>query len=154
LKKQNFNNKTITMKRKKVTDLTTKKIKDNQVCKLTNADISANYQNEKYFLSLDDFRGAFACWVVRQLGIPDYQLIGNSIKAYTNYLAKNHFKKQDAAIEMSYKKIESLTSEKLFCSIPEIYELNQIKNSDFIDLGALSRNVFYHILREQITQPL
>ena len=49
--------------------------------------------------------------------------------------------------------IKKLTDENLFVAIPEILALNEMK-PDFIDLGALSRNVFYHILREQITQPL
>jgi len=40
----------------------------------------------------------------------------------------------------------------LFIAIPELMELNEMK-PDFYDLGALARNVFYMICREQITQP-
>ena len=54
---------------------------------------------------------------------------------------------------MDYELISKITSEELFTSINEIMLLNQTK-PDFICLGALSRNVFYSILREQINQPL
>jgi len=134
--------------------LTPKKIKKNSIHKLTNADIKANYKDAKFYINLNDLRGAFACWVVRLLEEPNYSLISKSLKAYTNYLVKNHFKQQDVPIEMTYKQIEEITSEKVFISIPEIFALNKIEGGKYVDLGALSRNVFYHILREAITQPL
>lgn len=133
-------------------DLTSKKKLNH---KLTNRDIQSVYDDIKFFVSLDDFRGAFACWVVRQFNAKDYLLIINAIKAYSEWLEKGMFKgKKIESIEMHYKKIEKLTSSKLFASIPEIYALNQVSGSGFVDLGALSRNVFFHILREEITQPL
>ena len=47
---------------------------------------------------------------------------------------------------------KKLTDEDLYIAIPEILALNEMK-PDFICLWALSRNVFYDILRSQITQP-
>jgi len=41
--------------------LTPKQIKDKSNFKLTNADISANYLNDKFHLMLNDFKGAFVC---------------------------------------------------------------------------------------------
>ena len=71
-------------------------------------------------------------------------------------------------VEFTYEKLNSLITEDVFESIPEIEELNHRKNGrdgmgfssrfdtpepddDFIDLGALARNVFYMIMRESIT---
>jgi hypothetical protein len=136
-----------------VIDLTPKQIKDKSVHKLTNADISANYLKDRFHLMLNDFRGSFACWVVRQLEVPNYELIANSIKAYSDYLSKKYFKTKDTVIEMDCEMLNKLTHEDLFIAIPEIYALNEV-GTGFVDLGALSRNVFYDILRNQITQPL
>lgn len=121
--------------------------------KLTNADISANYLNQKFHLMINDFKGAFACWANRQNPNDNYGIIADAIQAYTKHLQKHYFKTKDTVIEMDCDLIKELTSEDLFVAIPEILALNEMK-PDYIDLGALSRNVFYHILREQITQPL
>lgn len=121
--------------------------------KLTNADISENYRNCKFNLMLNDFRGAFAYGVVKQFPTDDYKLIAKAIDEYTKFLQKRYFKNKDVVMKMDWDMIKKLTDEDIFIAIPKIYALNQIE-PDFIDLGALSRNVFYHILREQITQPL
>ena len=143
----------ITESQNEVIDLNPKKIKDKSIHKLTNADISANYLQDKFHLMLNDFRGAFACWAVRQLEIPNYELLANAIKAYSEYLSKKYFRTKDTVIEMDCELLNKLTHEDLFIAIPEIYALNQVGNG-FVDLGALSRNIFYDILRSQITQPL
>ena len=49
---------------------------------------------------------------------------------------------------MSYDDISEMVDEKIFMSIPEIMELNQIDG--WLDLGALSRNIFFTLLRENI----
>ena len=49
-----------------VIDLTPKQIKDKSFHKLTNADISANYLNDKFHLMINDFKGSFVCWATRQ----------------------------------------------------------------------------------------
>jgi hypothetical protein len=136
-----------------VTDLTPKTIKDESSFKLTNADIYANYRNEKFHLMISDFKGAMACWATRQFQNKDYGMITNAVQAYTTYLQLKYFKTKNTVIEMNWDLIKHLTDEDLFIAIPEIFALNSTR-PDFIDLGALSRNVFYHILREHITQPL
>ncbi len=121
--------------------------------KLTNADISANYLNNEFYLMLNDFKGAFACWATRQNANETYGIVADAIQAYAEFLQKNYFNGKDAVVKMNCDLIKRLTDEDLFATIPEILALNKMK-PDFISLGALSRNVFYHILREQITQPL
>lgn len=138
---------------KQVTDLTPRNFKDKSKFKLTNADISANYFNDKFHLMINDFKGAFVCWATKQNPNETYGIIADATQAYTKYLQQRYFKTNDTVIEMDYDLIKKLTDEDLFVAIPEILALNQMK-PDFICLGALSRNVFYHILREQITQPL
>ena len=122
---------------------------------MTNSDIAANYLNEKFHLTLNDFKGAFACWATKQNLNETYGIIADATptQAYTRFLQQRYFKTKDTIIEMDYDLIKRLTSEELFITIPEILTLNEM-NPTFIDLGALSRNVFYHIMREQITQPL
>lgn len=137
----------------KVTDLTPQKIKDKSQFKLTNADISANYLNEKFHLMINDFKGAFACWATIANQNETYGVIADATQAYTKFLQQQYFKTKDTVVEMDCDLIKKLTSKDLFFAIPEILALQEMK-PDFIDLGALSRNVFYHILREQITQPL
>lgn len=121
--------------------------------KLTNSDIAANYLNEKFYLMINDFKGAFVCWATRQNPNETYGVIADATQAYTKFLQQRYFKTKDTVVEMTCDLIKKLTDEDLFVAIPEILALNEMK-PDFIDLGALSRNVFYHILREQITQPL
>lgn len=140
-------------KNQQVTDLTLKAMKNKSKFKLTNADISANYSNEKFHLMIFDFKGAFACWATKLNPTENYDIIADATQAYSEFLQHQYFKTNMTVIEMDYELIKKLTDENLFAAIPEILALNQMK-PDFISLGALSRNVFYHILREQITQPL
>lgn len=119
--------------------------------KLTNKDISEKFRDIELFLMASDFKSAFAYWVTYQ-NPSNAQVVDKSLKAYSNYL-KQIFPKKDSVIRMNYTEIESHVSENLFSEIPEILSLNEMK-PDFISLGALSRNVFYMILRLHITQPL
>jgi hypothetical protein len=142
-----------TENQKEVIDLTPKQIKDKSAHKLTNADISANYFNDKFHLMLNDFKGSFVCCATKQNPNDTYDVIANATQAYSNYLKQKYFKTKDSVIEMDFDLIKKLTDEDLFIAIPEILALNEMKPY-FICLGALSRNVFYDILRSQITQPL
>lgn len=128
-------------------------MKENSTYSLTNADIAANFLNNTYYLMLNDFKGAFACWATRQNHNETYGIVADAIQAYTNFLRQKYFKGEDKVIVMDCDTIKRLTSEDVFIAIPEILALNE-KRPDFIDLAALSNNVFYQILREQITQPL
>lgn len=135
--------------------------------KLTNLDISDNYRNIEIWLFKKDLTSAFAYWVVLQspYDVPD---IMPALIAYDNYLTPL-FHNNEIPIKFNYETLKPIVSECLFKSIPEILELNNRKNGregmgfcsrydkpdpndDFIDLGALSRNIFYMILRNHITQ--
>lgn len=122
---------------------------------LTNKDISEQYRDIKLHLMVSDFTGAFANWATRQITKhEDYSLISPAIQAYYKFLSQRYFKTTESVREMDYDLISHLTDEDLFIAIPEIMALNEIEGSNFVDLGALSRNVFYNIFREHITQPL
>ena len=137
--------------------------------KLTNSDISANYREKEYWLMRSDFMGAFAYWVVAQspYEAPD---ISKALKAFSNHINKKI--QDDIPLKFTYDELNEFISEEVFESIPEIEALNhpQIDSGgtekkylfvsrydskiepdyDFIDLGALARNVFFMILRNQI----
>lgn len=142
-----------TEKQQDMIDLTPKRVIDKTSFRLTNADISANFLDDKFHLMLNDFKGAFIYCATKQNTNETYNEIVQATQAYARFLQRRYFKARDTVIEMDCILIRKLTDEDLFIAIPEIYELNQT-TPGFIDLGALSRNVFYHILREQITQPL
>lgn len=138
--------------------------KENQM-KLTNRDISENHRDGEYWFMRGDFLGAFAYWVVKQspYGTPD---ITAALTAFGKYVSERV--KLGMPEQFTYDELSDFISEKIFESIPEIEALNHPKVSsgagyenrhrkmhpdyDFIDLGALARNVFYMILRESITQ--
>ena len=123
--------------------------------KLTNQDISANFGDIKLHLMLNDFRGAMAYWLASQQINTSIKIgIDKPLNAFTKYMQQKYFKTESSVIEFTYEKLKNLVSEDVFIAIPELMELNEIEGKDFYDLGALSRNVFYMILREQITQPL
>lgn len=119
--------------------------------KLTNQDISANFRDIELHLMINDFKGAFAYWITTQNPF-GCNGIEQATNAYGLFLKKT-FAEKESVVKMNYEEIKALVSDDVFEAIPEIFELNQTKG-DFICLGALSRNVFYMILRNQITQPL
>ena len=122
--------------------------------RLTNKDIADNYLGTDLYLSISDFKGAFACWATRQDESRNYDLVAKAIKAYSDYLLKVEYFSEYQVVYMTTEKLRLLTSEGVFKSIPEVLALNEIEGKDFVCLGALSRNVFYHILREYITQDI
>ena len=119
---------------------------------LTNNDIKRHFKDIELHLMLDDFVSAFSYWIVFQ-NPNSYLGVEKAIKAYENYLLKNLFKTKNSVEKLNFETIKSFVSSKIFESIPEIFEFNQ-SEPDFIDLGALERNIFYMILRLEITQPL
>lgn len=119
--------------------------------KLTNKDIVDNYQNIELILSKKDFTSALAYWINRQNHVE--LNLDKPINAYSAFLDTTKFFNEHEFIKLKYDDISALVSDSIFESIPEIMELNQT-TPDFICLGALSRNVFFMILRESITQEI
>jgi len=119
--------------------------------KLTNRDIAENFNNIDYHLMISHFKSAFAYWIIYQNPYGSNG-VEKAVDAYGKYLTKT-FPDKDTVVKMTYDEIKKFVSEDTFHSISEIAELNATKG-DFICLGALSRNVFFMILREHITQPL
>ena len=122
--------------------------------KLTNKDIFDNYQECEFYLSQDKFVSAFAYWVIIQserIHIEFYNL-SIPLTAFHNYI-HIFFKsvKKDYVQKFSFKELETILNSDNLANIPDIFALNQTK-PDFIDLGALSRNVLYMIAREEITR--
>lgn len=134
--------------------------------KLTNLDISIHYRDKEYWLTRSYFMGAFAYWVVVQspYDTPD---IKDALEAFSLYVGKRIGK--DMPKKFTYETLLEFINEDVFEGIPEIGKLNHPKidtgakyvfvsrdskphpDYDFIDTGALARNVFYMILRESIT---
>lgn len=133
--------------------------------KLTNLDISTHYSNRECYFMRSDFLGAFAYWVVSQspYDTPD---ITSALSAFRGYLA--FVFPDDSPRRFTYEELQKVINEDVFEEIPAIEILNHPKISegagynnrhnkphpdyDFIDLGALARNIFYMILRQHITQ--
>jgi hypothetical protein len=123
--------------------------------KLTNQDISANFRDIKLNLMLNDFRGAMAYWLASQEINTSIEIgIDKPLNAFTKYMQQKYFKTESSVMDFTYEQLKNIISEDVLIAIPELMELNEIKGKSFYDLGALYRNVFYTILREQITQPL
>lgn len=135
--------------------------------RLTNLDIATHYQDREYYFMRSDFLGAFSYWAVAQspYDTPD---ITDALKAFGTYVAK---KIKDGIPErFTYNKLAEFISKDVFESIPAIEKLNHAKiekygfiasssrfhktkpDYDYIDLGALAKNIFYMLLRENITQ--
>ncbi len=133
---------------------------------LTNLDISTHYRDREYWFSLSSLTGAFAYWAVAQspYDTPDISI---PLCAFSSYI-KKYFKNAELPEEFAYASLGKIINEDAFEGIPEIEQLNHCRISsgsgydnrynnphpdyDFIDLGALARNVFYMLLRENITQ--
>lgn len=131
---------------------------------LTNLDISIHYKDKTFWLMRSDFNSAFAYWAVSQspYDTPD---ITSALVAFGEYIATKIPSRE--VVKFSYNEIKEFISEDVFEKIPEIEALNHRKNGrdgmgfcsrydtpspddDFIDLCALSRNIFYMIIRNQI----
>ena len=135
--------------------------------RLTNLDISTYYRNEEFYIMKDSFTGAFAYWLVSQspYDAPDITL---PLTAFNDYIDSKFPRIDKIPEKFTFDNLQSIINTDVFESIPEIEQLNHCKigscegfenryerphpDYDFIDLGALSRNVFFMILREYITQ--
>jgi len=133
--------------------------------KLTNRYISDHYKGKQFWLSKDDFNAAFVYWVVQQSPYATPEL-KKALRAFDLYVSKFFTTgESDEIVKFSYKQLYYMIDEKVFEGIPAIAKLNEPKiesgclfmfcsrfhkpkpDYDFIDLGALARNVFYMILR-------
>lgn len=132
--------------------------------RLTNEDISDHYRGVSMWLMRKDFTGQFANWVVQQspYEAPD---ISAALLAWASYVSLDVFV-DESCKEFSYDELAAIVHEDVFETIPEILSLNKPKVSsgsgyarrhvvmhpdyDFIDLGALARNVFYSMVRSHI----
>lgn len=134
--------------------------------KCTNLDISNNCKKDVFYFLRSDFLGMFSRWVVSQspYDTPDIQ---KPLQAFSIYI--NIIFKEDLPVKFTYQELFDFISEKELEKIPEILELNNRKNGregmgftsrydkpapddDFIDLGALSRNICTSLIRDYITQ--
>ena len=142
------------------------KIKTNErFDNLTNFDISTHYKDEEFYFMRSDFLSAFAYWIITQSPY-DTPNITSALEAFGKYVARRVKRKMPE--KFTYTELNNFICEDVFETIPEIEELNHPKVSsgaeyenryniphpdfDFIDLGALARNVFFMLLREKITQ--
>lgn len=119
---------------------------------LHNREIADNYKNHKFWIMPSEFIGAFAYWVYYQ-GKGMEMSFDSSILAFSDHI-NSVFENPNLPQEFSVPEIENLVSEQTLKEIPAVLALNINEDKDFIDLGALERNVKYMIQREQITQPL
>jgi len=122
--------------------------------KLTNKDISDFYRDHRFVLLPGDFTGAFQYWVTSQgRSIEDKDLLLKAGLSFNTHIVKPMFDNLDVPERFSYDDLEKIINEQHFKGITDIMAVNQTEK-DFIDLGALARNVRFMIMREQITQPL
>ena len=136
--------------------------------KLTNLDISENYRDRDYYIHKKTILGKFAEWVVRQspYDTPD---ITKPLQAFNTYVTAERFTSCTQVERFTYDELYTFINEDVFEQIPEIEALNNRKNGrdgiglcskhgqpdpddDFIDLGALARNIFFSLCREGIVE--
>ena len=142
----------------------------NKFC-LTNRDISEQYRDTEFYLMKGELLGTLASWLIRQSPY-DTPNITKALKGYDKFLSVK-FDTDEKVVCFKYEELSKYISDDVFESIPEIEIFNHSKKDagkgfiasssrfhktkadyDFVDLGALSRNVFYDICRSHITQPL
>jgi len=130
---------------------------------LTNRDISENYRDVEIYLMRKGFTGPFSDWVVQQspYEVPDITEALSGFNDYVTILMGG-----ETVRKFDYEELSALISEEAFEKIPAVLALNVAKvtsgqgytnrhdvphpDYDFIDLGALARNVFYSIVRNHI----
>lgn len=142
------------------------KYKESKMGLLTNRDIATKYSGTLFYVSKKDFVGAFAFWVVSQSPGPVMNL-DKMVADFSKYLDSSLPMKEGVSLisPLTQSAINELVSEEALAGIPSIRALNYKhqsvkkspkntlqKQNDFIDLGALARNVSYTVMREYITQ--
>lgn len=150
--------------------MTTEIITNDRFDRLTNLDISTHYRDKDFYLMKSDFLGALARWLVTQspYNSPD---ITKALEAFNKHIDTVIMPKDNHLPHLfTYDSLSKFINSDVFESIPEIEIFNHSKidtnasfvftnrfsnikpDYDFIDLGALARNVFYMLMREYITQ--
>ncbi len=125
------------------------KLYKHKIHKLYNNDIATHYREAEFYLFPSDFKSAFAYWVTHQNPF-EKSNADKAIDAFSNHI-KKLFENVEVPQLFTYEELQSIITEKELYKIPEIAALNKTK-PDFIDLGALARNIFFMICREKITQ--
>jgi hypothetical protein len=136
---------------------------EERTMRLTNLDISDNHRGVKMCLMRKDFTGQFARWVVEQSPYPCPNITA-ALVAFDAHVLK--IMDGEEVREFSYDEVSDIVSDDVFEKIPAIMALNKAKigsgpgwqsrydkphpDYDFIDLGALARNIFYSIIRHHI----
>lgn len=108
---------------------------------------------KKYYLLPSNFLGVFAHWLTRQQLVTGNEKIKH-IEVLLNtelrkYILSFFYKNKQVPVPFTYKEIEEICDEKNLLKMKGIRKLNRLKDN-FIDIGALSRNVFYDIIREYV----
>ena len=128
----------------------TKEDLDKNKLSLTNRDIAKNYNEIEFCALPSEFLGAFAYWVVAQNPNDELINLAPPLRAF-NVHVLSFFDNPEMPIKLNFEKLKEIINDTVFENIPEILELNKLE-PDFIDIGALARNIFFMILREHITQ--
>ncbi len=131
---------------------------------LTNLKISTDYSAIEVWLMRKDFTAMFAYCVVElsPYEVPDIRVALAEFNDYVTLLMGG-----ETCKKFEYEKLHEFISEQVLENIPAVLDLNEPKvnfgpgymnrhkvphpDYDFIDLGALARNIFYGMVREQIT---
>lgn len=118
--------------------------------KLTNLDISTYYRDIEVWLFPSDILAALAYWITAQNNNDEIIEIKQILESFKKRILPlwDNLKIPE---KFTYGSLLDIINEHVFEDIPEILALNEMK-PEFIDLGALARNVFFMILREYITQ--
>ncbi len=138
--------------------------------KLSNLDISTHHRGREYYFMKSDFMAAFAYWVVAQSPYTTPDILP-ALKAWGKHIDVFLIPQgRHLPHKFTYDFLNRNISETVFETIPEIEILNHPKidtgaeimfvdrystpkpDYDFIDLGALARNIFYMLLRQSITE--
>jgi hypothetical protein len=135
--------------------------------KLTNRDISIDHRQKEYYLFHSDFNAAFAYWVVSQSPylIP---AVDEALIAFSEYI-EQFIPDNKVPTLFNYDQLDAILTEANLEKLPAVAVLNERRNGregmgfcsaydqpspddDFIDLGALARNIFFMLLRNQIVE--
>ena len=135
--------------------------------RLTNLDISENHRHVEMYLMRGDFNGQFARWVTEQSPY-DVPIFLAAAVAFDQYVSK--LLDGEEVKKFTYDELNAVITDEAFEKIPAVLALNVAKvrsglewesryrnettrmnpDFDFIDLGALARNMFYAIVRHHI----
>jgi len=131
--------------------------------RLTNLNISTNYRHIEMYMMRKDFTSMFARWVVAQSPYPCPDITA-ALVAFDAYVLT--VMAGEEVKLFTYDELAAIVHEDVFEKIPEVLALNVPKigsgpgwqsryekphpDYDFIDLGALARNIFYSMVRSHI----